>query len=447
MMLPTRQDHARPETNASQVSNNSHKEQTSFTLESILDKIRDCPGLSTHLSYVPEGSKLDFQDPGRSLALSLDHLIHRRLKVGTFRADGDTMKRSVYAYVHGQYASHDGAKRNKVSYFPTNRDKLSPQDVKKVVFERPFQGIDNLRSDYGQQKLRFLILFYFLEARYLEEVEFLVDGFHGLRKAIEEISEKNQAVQSRPVRVEAMKSSETTGKTSAACGTIRAFTEDTKVKWPRKRQRQERDTGSHNGSGILGPYSAQEVEISDQVVQITRALEAKYRPVIAEDNALKARTEELEDLARKVEQTSKTALDNAEKADTAWHEATTALESLRNESCTLRCATAKLKQAHDQVRKEYSSSLQQSHALTKELDRSKKSCEAEQKARKALEKEQIVMQNEMDKIEKLLDGEQEARKAMEAEKVKIQDELAQLKAFRDQFLQLTAPLKDLGKMA
>jgi hypothetical protein len=134
--------------------------------------------------------------------------VQHRLRIGTFRGDGDTKYRNVWAHVHGQYASHDQEKRNNISYFHSVGVKLEPQDVKKVTFAQPFQYIKNLNTDHGQEKLRFLILFYFLGGGYLESVEFTADGFSYFRRAVLDIAKDRKVAGAAPVRTKSANSSQ-----------------------------------------------------------------------------------------------------------------------------------------------------------------------------------------------------------------------------------------------
>tara|TARA_R110002003_G_scaffold96_10_gene7479 strand:+ start:18889 stop:19680 length:792 start_codon:yes stop_codon:yes gene_type:complete len=195
-------DTARP-----RVPDGDEKEQLSFTLTSILAKINGHKDdLESNLSYVPDSTKLEIKDVSQKA--KLNHLVQHSLRIGTFRGDGDTKYRIVWAHVHGQYASHDQEKRNKISYFDSVGVRLEPQDVKKVTFAQPFQYIKNLDTDHGQEKLRFMILFYFLEAGYLESVEFTVDGFNYFRRAVLDIAKDRKNAGAAPVRTKSSNSSQ-----------------------------------------------------------------------------------------------------------------------------------------------------------------------------------------------------------------------------------------------
>jgi hypothetical protein len=194
----TRHDHEFPD--------GDEKGQLSFTLTSILAKINGHKDLEANLSYVPDSTRLEIKDVSKKV--KLNHLVQHRLRIGTFRGNGDTKYRNVWAHVHGQYASHDQEKRNKISYFHSVGVKLEPQDVKKIAFAQPFQYIKNLDTDHGQEKLRFLILFYFLEAGYLESVEFTVDGFNYFRRAVLDIAKDRKNAGAAPVRTKSSNSSQ-----------------------------------------------------------------------------------------------------------------------------------------------------------------------------------------------------------------------------------------------
>lgn len=177
------------------------KEHIILNLTQLKAKLLERPTLKLDTCYVTETQTMIFEDCDRKLP-RITNKIQQRLQIG-FEPDPSNAEnmRAIWAYVHAQSKSPEI--QNQVSYYSDDDRNV---DIRKATLKdlhEPFRYIESLgqaRGSKGLDKLRFLVLMYFLEKGYLDKIDFLQHGFNELRNAIAVIAKARKGAGLSPTR-------------------------------------------------------------------------------------------------------------------------------------------------------------------------------------------------------------------------------------------------------
>jgi hypothetical protein len=104
----------------------------------------------------------------------------------------------VWAHVRPRAAKHLAKGNNQVSYIQDNGAVLKHNELKNIAFAEPFSYIENLEHDKARDKLRYLILFFFLEHGHSNSIGFTTRGFDTFRIAITDITKARAQAKMSP---------------------------------------------------------------------------------------------------------------------------------------------------------------------------------------------------------------------------------------------------------
>ncbi|KAF2651731.1 hypothetical protein K491DRAFT_760838 [Lophiostoma macrostomum CBS 122681] len=177
----------------------------SYSYADIEAKLQEDEGVWNHFKHLPKASELQFSsfprehDP-HALPPHLPNVLSKRLWVGTWTQDVNAETDQVYAYVHGYVNYH--ARISQVSYFKTSNQGFQPVSVlvPEVEFAEPFKYVHTQRTETRRTRLRFLILFYFLEKGLLDKLIFTQEGMHSIRMCCEKIAAFSRHPSIEPAR-------------------------------------------------------------------------------------------------------------------------------------------------------------------------------------------------------------------------------------------------------
>ncbi|KAF2129563.1 hypothetical protein P153DRAFT_357119 [Dothidotthia symphoricarpi CBS 119687] len=175
------------------VSSSMAGQYRSFTLAQLQTKIAKDRTFSKDFRHVPEHTQLNFEKLGEKTITSPG----QKLLVGTYRKLEKEATHDVWAHAHC-LVNADSV--NQISYFLGDNTKLNLNEIAKVEFVQPFQQLGSIDTARTRDKVRFLILFYFLEKGCLEKIEFKQDGFDLLRLACATVAKAQRDTDKGPAR-------------------------------------------------------------------------------------------------------------------------------------------------------------------------------------------------------------------------------------------------------
>jgi hypothetical protein len=126
----------------------------------------------------------------------LPNVLAKRLLVGTWSKNGD----HIYAYGHGNGSKHSVI--NQVSYFRTGKQGFQQVSIlaPEIQLRQPFDDLSAQRAETFGTRLRFLVLFYFMEKGFLDRLTVTKEGLSPIQLCCERIAAQSKSAGIQPVR-------------------------------------------------------------------------------------------------------------------------------------------------------------------------------------------------------------------------------------------------------
>jgi hypothetical protein len=160
------------------------KEDLTYTLVQLRTKISENTVFTSNMKLVQDSAKCLFRPCDQAQPSTL---LGTKLHLGSHTAiDGYTQ--AVWAHTRSPASWSYAKANNHVSYILDNGTVLKPSDLENITFVEPFSYIESPEQDRGRDKIRYLVLFFFLERGYSDSIEFTKCGFGIFRRAIANIA-------------------------------------------------------------------------------------------------------------------------------------------------------------------------------------------------------------------------------------------------------------------
>jgi hypothetical protein len=151
----------------STISEHSKAQAMTLISPQLLNRLASHKGLARDLGYLST-----LPEPTNTISM--------KLPVGSYTASPG--KRSdLWAYVRSQACSSSDEIRNQVTYYLDDDLEYKPAAMNDLELVEPFKHIQGPDQAIAKDKVRVLVLFYFLKANYLDAVRFRARAFEGFR--------------------------------------------------------------------------------------------------------------------------------------------------------------------------------------------------------------------------------------------------------------------------
>jgi hypothetical protein len=172
------------------------REYFTYTLEQLRAKISENTTVASNLKHVHDSATCRFRpcDQGQSPAL-----LGTKLHVGSHTATDNTTQ-AVWAHIRSPAFRIHAKANNHVKYILDDGAVLKNSELKHITFVEPFSYIESTEHETGRDKIRYLILFLFLEGGYSNSIEFTKSGFVTFRIAIANIAKARAQADMAPHR-------------------------------------------------------------------------------------------------------------------------------------------------------------------------------------------------------------------------------------------------------
>jgi hypothetical protein len=171
-----------------------------LTYEGLIADVRKRASNTTHLTYLPDATALTFNNDSIDSSFPLLGATKQGMLVGHYDTNRDGKTEAVYAYGHNHVA-HRGKHTTSISYFlfKSNRQ-LTDAEQDYIDFIKPFNCAYNLPGSIFLQRVRLLILFYFMEKGLLERLDPLTDDVKQFKSALASVAKVGQSNREKPPR-------------------------------------------------------------------------------------------------------------------------------------------------------------------------------------------------------------------------------------------------------
>jgi hypothetical protein len=166
-----------------------------LTLAQLQPHIAEDEAFTTDMAYLPAGNTLRFKadSPQRS-----PKTLGKKLLIGLYTARCTGEKQDVWAHINTHFGSQSEETKNLVTYLAGIGKLCKKVSVKEIELREPFFDIEGHFHTQGRDKIRNFVLYYFLEARHLDVINFYIEGFGHLRKACVDVARAPKAVGASP---------------------------------------------------------------------------------------------------------------------------------------------------------------------------------------------------------------------------------------------------------
>ncbi|KAF1919701.1 hypothetical protein BDU57DRAFT_569546 [Ampelomyces quisqualis] len=178
-------------TSKSAVSREIKNDYFTCTLTQLRAKIDEHEPFKSNIRYVPNSNTCRFEkcDPGKPTNLK-----NTKLYMGTYTVTQDNIDT-----MHGIWARVAKIDTlTNVTYHLDNDGIIKGTELNAVKLVTPFSYIKAVETLRGRHKVRFLVLWYFLEHGYLESIMFPREGFDTFRKAVAVVAKARAQVTLSP---------------------------------------------------------------------------------------------------------------------------------------------------------------------------------------------------------------------------------------------------------
>jgi hypothetical protein len=160
------------------------KEYLSYTLAQLQEKVAESATFASNLKHVHDGPHCRFKPCDREQPLTL---LGTKLYVGSYTTtENDTQ--AVWAHIRSPGIKSLGKVNNSISYILDNKSVLKIGELKNVGLVEPFSYIETPDTEKGRDKLRYLVLYFFLEQGHTNSIEFTKRGFDSFRMVVTNIA-------------------------------------------------------------------------------------------------------------------------------------------------------------------------------------------------------------------------------------------------------------------
>jgi hypothetical protein len=160
------------------------REYLIYTLVQLREKITENTLFTSNLKHVHDSATCRFRLCDKSQPPTL---LGTKLHVGSYAAK-DSNTQAVWAHIRSPAFKIAAKANNHVKYILDNGAVLKISELKNITFVEPFSYIESPEHETGRDKIRYLILFFFLERGYSDSIEFTKSGFVTFRIAIANIA-------------------------------------------------------------------------------------------------------------------------------------------------------------------------------------------------------------------------------------------------------------------
>jgi hypothetical protein len=172
------------DTGETSASAKNSREYLTYTLVQLQAKISENILFTSNLKHVHDSATCRFQSCDKDQPPTL---LRTKLHVGSYAAK-DNNTQAVWAHIRSPASRIAAKANNHVKYILDNGAVLKISELKNITFVEPFSYIESPEHETGRDKVRYLVLFFFLERGYSDSIEFTKSGFVTFRVAIANIA-------------------------------------------------------------------------------------------------------------------------------------------------------------------------------------------------------------------------------------------------------------------